>query len=216
MHRGPKVAWNSLKKSFHRDKPTKAIRTQLEKALPRLLVLLLACFPSSVVWLFSFCLVHCVSLHSAGSCAAAAEGCSMRTVHSVPLLDTWEAASSCKLQVQTHRQTTVPPPSREDKHKDKGIPLPPPVSLLLSPVEFQGHRGPCGPTASIIIPLHVFVCQLILFQCFSVQSNIFPVCPCFLFSFCIHIFYGNFSPLFSITSISCDQSTKPPDFNTEK
>lgn len=118
MHRGPTVAWNFWKKSFHKDKSTKAMRTQLEKALPRLRVLLLACFPSSVLWLFSFCLVYSVSLRSAGSCAAAADGCSMRTVHSVPLLDTWEAASSrCKFK-HTDRQR-CPPESRGQTQRQR-------------------------------------------------------------------------------------------------
>lgn len=173
---------------------------QPEKALPRLLVLLLACFPSSVVWLFSSCLVYSVSLCSAGSGAAAAEGCSMRTVRSVPLLDTWDADFK-PLQVQTHTQTTAPPPRvARTNTKTKAY-----LYHLLSR-SFSLRWSFKARGVSVVRPL------LFSFRRMSSSLNLssfsvsvfsptsLPVCPRFPFSFCTNIFYGNFF-FFTITFI---------------
>lgn len=187
------VAWNFWKKSFHKDKPTKAIRTQLEKALPRLRVPLLACFPPTVLWLFSFRLVSSASLRSAGSCAAAAEGCSMRTVHSVPLLDAWEAASSrCKFK-HTDRQRCPPRVARTNTKTKAYL-----YHLLSRSYSLWWSFKARG--VSVVQPL------LLSFRCMSSSVNLssfsvpafsltsLPVCPRFLFSF--SIFFTEISPRF--------------------
>lgn len=106
----------------------------------------------------------------------------------------WHLGGSFKpLQVQTHRQTTVPPPRVARTNTKTKAYL---YRLLARSFSLWWSFKARG--VSVVRPL------LFSLRCMSSSVNLssfsvsvfsltsLPVCPCFPFSFCVNIFYGNF------------------------